>query len=163
MAQIQQRITPMLWFDTQAEEAANYYCSIFKNSKVTGISHYGETGPGAKGSVMVAEFEIEGQEFTALNGGPQFKFTEAISLVINCDSQEEVDYFWEKLTTGGGQPGPCGWLKDKFGLSWQVTPRILIDMLQDKDSARAQRVMKTMMEMEKIDIARLDEAYHAEE
>ena len=158
-----QKITPFLWFDGNAEEAVNFYVSIFEDAKILNLSRYGEAGPGPKGTVMSATFQLQGQEFIALNGGPQFKFTEAISLVINCDSQEEVDYFWEKLTTGGGQPGPCGWLKDKFGLSWQVTPRILIDMLQDKDSARAQRVMKTMMEMEKIDIARLDEAYHAEE
>lgn len=156
MAQIQQRITPMLWFDTQAEEAANYYCSIFKNSKVTGISRYGETGPGAKGSVMVAEFEIEGQTFTALNGGPQFKFTEAISLVINCDSQEEVDYFWEKLTSDGGQEVMCGWLKDKYGLSWQVVPTRVFEWL--RDPKKSDKVLAAVMEMKKLDLSKLEEA-----
>src|SRR2546421_2992107 len=156
MAQIQQRITPMLWFDTEAEEAANYYCSIFKNSKVTGISRYGETGPGAKGSVMVAEFEIEGQKFTALNGGPQFKFTEAISLVINCDSQEEVDYFWEKLTSDGGQEVMCGWLKDKYGLSWQVVPARVFEWL--RDPKKSDKVMAAVMEMKKLDLSKLEEA-----
>ena len=159
MAQIQQRITPMLWFDTQAEEAANYYCSIFKNSKVTGISRYGETGPGAKGSVMVAEFEIEGQKFTALNGGPQFKFTEAISLVINCDSQEEVDYFWEKLTSDGGQEVMCGWLKDKYGLSWQVVPTRVFEWL--RDPKKSDKVMAAVMEMKKLDVSKLEKAAEA--
>ncbi|HEY8204627.1 MAG TPA: VOC family protein [Pyrinomonadaceae bacterium] len=156
MAQIQQKITPMLWFDTQAEEAANYYCSIFKNSKVTGISRYGETGPGAKGSVMVAEFEIEGQKFTALNGGPRFKFTEAISLVINCETQDEVDYFWEKLTGDGGQEVMCGWLKDKYGLSWQVVPTRLFELM--KDPKKSDKVMAAVMEMKKLDISKLEEA-----
>ena len=159
MAQIQQRITPMLWFDTQAEEAANYYCSIFKNSKVTGISRYGETGPGAKGSVMVAEFEIEGQKFTALNGGPQFKFTEAISLVINCDSQEEVDYFWEKLTSDGGQEVMCGWLKDKYGLSWQVVPTRVFEWL--RDPKKSDKVMAAVVEMKKLDVSKLEKAAEA--
>ena len=158
MAKIQQRITPMLWFDTQAEEAANFYCSIFKNSKVTAISRYGDSGPGAKGSVMVAEFELDGQKFTGLNGGPQFKFTEAVSFVVNCTTQEEVDYFWEKLSEGG-QEVQCGWLKDKYGLSWQVVPTILIEFLQDKDPVKAQRVMKAMMQMKKIEIEPLKRAY----
>ena len=156
MAQIQQRITPMLWFDTQAEEAANYYCSIFKNSKVTGISRYGDMGPGAKGSVMVAEFEIEGQKFTALNGGPQFKFTEAISLVVNCDSQEEVDYYWEKLSGDGGQEVVCGWLKDKYGLSWQVVPTRVFELL--RDPKKSDKVMVAVMEMKKLDLSKLEEA-----
>ncbi len=159
MAQIQQRITPMLWFDTEAEEAAKYYCSIFKNSKVTGVSRYGETGPGAKGSVMVAEFEIEGQKFTALNGGPQFKFTEAISLVVNCDSQEEVDYYWEKLTGDGGQEVVCGWLKDKYGLSWQVVPVRVFELLRDPN--KSDKVMAAVMEMKKLDINKLEAAASA--
>ncbi len=156
MATIQPRITPMLWFDTQAEEAANYYVSIFKNSKVTGISRYGDTGPGAKGSVMVAEFELDGQKFTALNGGPQFKFTEAISLVINCESQDEVDYYWEKLSGDGGQEVVCGWLKDKYGLSWQVVPVRVFELL--KDPAKSDQVMAAVMEMKKLDLGKLEEA-----
>jgi predicted 3-demethylubiquinone-9 3-methyltransferase (glyoxalase superfamily) len=157
-----QKITPMLWFDTQAEEAANFYVSIFKNSKMITCSYYGDTGPGAKGSVMVAEFELDGERFTALNGGPAFKFTEAISLVVNCESQEEVDYFWEKLAAGGGQEVECGWLKDKYGLCWQVTPIKLMDYLKDDDREKADRVMAAMMKMKKIDIATLDRAYRGE-
>src|SRR5438067_6890201 len=156
MAKIQQRITPMLWFDTQAEEAANFYCSIFKNSKVTAVSRYGDTGPGAKGSVMVAEFELDGQKFTALNGGPQFKFTEAISFVVNCESQEEVDYFWEKLSGDGGQEVVCGWLKDKYGLSWQIVPTRLFELM--KEPAKSDRVMAAVMEMKKLDISKLEDA-----
>ena|ERR1700730_360970 len=154
-----QKISPFLWFDNQAEEAARFYVSIFKNSKIGKITYYGEAGPGSKGAVMTVEFQLEGQDFAALNGGPQFKFTEAVSFTVNCSSQEEVDYFWGKLSADGGQTGPCGWLKDKFGLSWQVTPRVLVEMLQDQDPAKAQRVMSTMMEMEKIDIASLKRAY----
>jgi predicted 3-demethylubiquinone-9 3-methyltransferase (glyoxalase superfamily) len=157
-----QKITPMLWFDTQAEEAANFYVSIFKNSKMITCSYYGDTGPGAKGSVMVAEFELDGERFTALNGGPAFKFTEAISLVVNCESQEEVDYFWEKLAAGGGKEVECGWLKDKYGLCWQVTPIKLMDYLKDDDREKADRVMAAMMKMKKIDIAALDRAYRGE-
>lgn len=153
-----QKITPFLWFDTQAEEAANFYVSIFKNSKVTACSRYGDTGPGPEGSVMVAEFELNGQQFSALNGGPHFKFTEAISLVVNCESQEEVDYFWTKLSAGG-QEVECGWLKDKYGLSWQITPTKLIEYLKDDDREKANRVMTAMMKMKKIDIATLDHAY----
>jgi predicted 3-demethylubiquinone-9 3-methyltransferase (glyoxalase superfamily) len=153
-----QKITPFLWFDNQAEEAMNLYVSIFKNSKVLGVTRYGDAGPGPKGSVMTAEFQLEGQEFVALNGGPHFKFTEAVSFVVNCQSQEEVDYFWEKLSEGGAE-SQCGWLKDKFGLSWQVVPTVLIEMLQDKDPEKSQRVMKAMLQMEKIDIKKLKEAY----
>jgi predicted 3-demethylubiquinone-9 3-methyltransferase (glyoxalase superfamily) len=146
----------MLWFDNQAEEAANYYVSIFKNSKVTNISRYGDTGPGPKGSVMVAEFELDGQKFTALNGGPQFKFTEAISLVVNCENQEEVDYYWEKLSGDGGQEVVCGWLKDKYGLSWQVCPVRVFELLSDP--ATSDRVMAAVMEMKKIELSKIEKA-----
>ncbi|HEY2974831.1 MAG TPA: VOC family protein [Pyrinomonadaceae bacterium] len=156
MAQIQQKITPMLWFDMQAEEAASFYVSVFKNSRVIGLSRYGDTGPGPKGSVMVAEFELDGQKFTALNGGPRFKFTEAISLVINCESQDEVDYFWEKLTGDGGQEVMCGWLKDKYGLFWQVVPTRLFELM--KDPKKSDKVMAAVMEMKKLDISKLEEA-----
>jgi predicted 3-demethylubiquinone-9 3-methyltransferase (glyoxalase superfamily) len=156
MAKIEQRITPMLWFDKQAEEAANYYVSIFKNSKVTNVSRYGDTGPGPKGSVMVAEFELDGQKFTALNGGPQFKFTEAISLVVNCENQEEVDYYWEKLSGDGGQEVVCGWLKDKYGLSWQVVPVRVFELLSDP--ATSDRVMAAVMEMKKIELSKIEQA-----
>jgi predicted 3-demethylubiquinone-9 3-methyltransferase (glyoxalase superfamily) len=158
-----QKITPFLWFDDQAEEAAKFYASVFKNSKVGKITRYGEAAEKAAGrpagSVMTVEFELEGQKFTALNGGPVFKFNESISFVVNCDTQEEVDYFWEKLTAGGGQESECGWLKDKFGLSWQVVPRALIDMLQDKDPKKSERVMKAMLQMQKLDIKTLEDAY----
>ena len=157
-----QKIKPFLWYDTQAEEAANFYVSIFKNSKVVTVTRYGDTGPGPKGSVMVAEFELDGQRFCALNGGPRFKFTEAISLVVNCESQEEVDYFWEKLTADGGAESMCGWLKDKYGLSWQIVPAIAIELLQDKDPAKAQRVMQAIFQMKKIDIANVKQAYERE-
>jgi predicted 3-demethylubiquinone-9 3-methyltransferase (glyoxalase superfamily) len=161
-----QKITPFLWFDDQAEEAAKFYTSIFKNSKIGKITHYGEAGEKAagrpKGSVMTVELELEGEKFTALNGGPEFKFNESISFVVNCDTQEEVDYFWEKLTAGGGQEIFCGWLKDKFGLSWQVVPTVLIEMLQDKDHEKSERVMKAMLQMQKIDIKALKDAYAGE-
>ncbi len=153
-----QKITPFLWFDTQAEEAAKFYASVFKNSKVISTTRYGEAGPGPKGSVMTVEFDLEGQRFVGLNGGPQFKFTEAVSFVVNCTTQEEVDYFWEKLSEGG-QEVQCGWLKDKYGLSWQVVPTILIEFLQDKDPVKAQGVMKAMMQMKKIEIEPLKRAY----
>ena len=156
MAKIEQRITPMLWFDNQAEEAANYYVSIFKNSKVTNVSRYGDTGPGPKGSVMVAEFELDGQKFTALNGGPRFKFTEAISLVVNCENQDEVDYYWEKLSGDGGQEVVCGWLKDKYGLSWQVVPVKVFELLSDP--ATSDRVMAAVMEMKKIELSKIEQA-----
>jgi predicted 3-demethylubiquinone-9 3-methyltransferase (glyoxalase superfamily) len=153
-----QKITTFLWFDNQAEEAINFYVSIFKNSRVGDITRYGDTGPGPKGQVMTAEFQIEGQQFTALNGGPQFKFTEAISLVVNCETQEEVDELWEKLSEGG-QKVQCGWLKDKFGLSWQIVPTILKDLLKDKDPEKTNRVMQAVMKMTKLDIAQLKAAY----
>jgi predicted 3-demethylubiquinone-9 3-methyltransferase (glyoxalase superfamily) len=160
-----QKITPFLWFDDQAEEAAKFYTSIFRNSKVGRILRYDEEAAKTSqsgrpvGSVLTIEFEIEGQKFTALNGGPQFKFNESVSFVVNCKTQEEVDYFWEKLTAGGGRESECGWLKDKFGLSWQVTPTVLIDMLNDKDPKKAGRVMKAMMQMQKIEINKLKAAY----
>jgi predicted 3-demethylubiquinone-9 3-methyltransferase (glyoxalase superfamily) len=156
------RITPFLWFDNNAEEAMQFYTSIFKDSKVGSVSRYGDAGPGPKGAVMTAAFELDGQEFIALNGGPQFKFTEAISFVINCTSQEEVDYYWQRLTTGG-QESQCGWLKDKFGLSWQVVPTILSQLLQDKDREKAGRVMNAMLQMSKIDIAALQRAHRGEQ
>src|SRR5712671_3590803 len=154
----QQKITTFLWFDGKAEEAANHYVSIFKNSKILGIARYGDAGPGPKGSVMTVQFQLEGQEFIALNGGPQFKFTEAISQVVNCETQKEVDELWSKLGAGGEQ-GPCGWLKDKFGLSWQIVPTALGRMMQDKDPKKAKRVMEAMLQMKKMDIARLEQAY----
>jgi len=152
------KITPFLWYDNQAEEAENFYVSIFKNSKVLGVTRYGEAGPGPKGSVLTAAFELAGQKFTALNGGPQFKFTEAISFVVNCETQEEVDYFWEKLIAGGGQESMCGWLKDKYGLSWQVVPAILPELLQETDPEKSNRVMQALMQMKKLDIATLKQA-----
>ncbi|HKW40957.1 MAG TPA: VOC family protein [Gemmatimonadales bacterium] len=155
-----QPITPFLWFDTQAEQAAKLYCSIFKNSKILTTTRYGEAGPGPKGSVMTVVFQLEGQEFIALNGGPQYKFTEAISFVVNCKSQQEVDNYWKKLSEGG-EEGPCGWLKDKYGLSWQITPTVLGEMLGDRDPKKAKRVMEAMLKMKKIDIAGLEQAYRS--
>lgn len=151
-------ITPFLWFDSQAEEAARFYVSIFKNSKVTNMSRYGDAGPGPKGSVMTVEFELDGQKFIALNGGPHFKFTEAVSFSVDCKTQQEVDEYWDKLSRGG-EEGPCGWLKDKFGLSWQVNPVVLGEMLNDPDPQKARRVMEAMLKMKKIDIERLKQAY----
>ena len=153
-----QKITPFLWYDNNAEEAVNQYISIFRNSKITNIARYGEAGPGPKGSVMTIAFQLEGRDFVALNGGPMFKFTEAISLSVDCKTQQEVDELWEKLSAGG-QPGQCGWLKDKYGLSWQIVPSILIEMLQDKDAEKSKRVMQAMLQMSKIDIAALKRAY----
>jgi predicted 3-demethylubiquinone-9 3-methyltransferase (glyoxalase superfamily) len=153
-----QKITPFLWFDSQAEEAAKFYVSIFKNSKIVSVDRYGDAGPGPKGTVMIATFQIDGQEFVALNGGPRFKFTEAVSFVVNCETQEEVDYFWEKLSAGG-EKSMCGWLKDKFGLSWQVVPTILDKLMRDKDAVKAQRVMQAMLQMDKLDIKILQQAY----
>lgn len=152
------KITPFLWFDNNAEEAVNFYVSIFKNSKLLNIARYGEAGPGPQGSVMTASFLLDGQEFVALNGGPRFKFTEAISFLVNCETQEEVDEFWEKLSEGG-EKSRCGWLKDKYGLSWQIVPTVLANLLQDKDAARAQSVMNAMLQMDKIDIKTLQQAY----
>jgi predicted 3-demethylubiquinone-9 3-methyltransferase (glyoxalase superfamily) len=157
-----QKITPFLWYEDNAEEAANFYCSVFKNSKVGGVTRY--EGEGAKatgraaGSVMTVAFELDGQKFTAINGGPHFKFTEAVSFVVNCETQEEVDYFWEKLTADGGAESQCGWLKDKYGLSWQVVPTILPQLFQNKDPEKTQRVMKAMLQMKKIDIPTLQRA-----
>jgi predicted 3-demethylubiquinone-9 3-methyltransferase (glyoxalase superfamily) len=150
-----EKITPFLWFNDNAEEAMNFYVSIFKNSKVGSVSRYGDAGPGPKGSVMSATFQLDGEEFMALNGGPQFKFTPAISLFVNCETQEEVDDLWQKLSAGG-KPGRCGWLEDKFGLSWQIIPSALPRLLSDP--SRSQRVMKAMLQMDKIDIRQLQEA-----
>ena len=157
MSQSIQKITPFLWFDHQAEEAARFYASVFKNSKIHEVTRYGDSGPGPKGSVMTVAFELEGQKFTALNGGPIFKFTEAVSFVVTCDDQQEVDHFWEKLSAGGQEQ--CGWLKDRYGLSWQIVPRAFLEMLQDENSERKGRVMKAMMGMKKLDIAALRAAY----
>ena len=152
-----------MWFDDQAEDAVNFYTSLFKNSKIGRIFHYTEEAAEKSGrpvgSVLTIEFEIEGQKFVALNGGPLFKFNESVSFVINCETQEEVDYFWGKLTADGGEESACGWLKDKFGFSWQVTPTVLIDMLHDKDPEKAERVMKAMLQMQKIEIPKLKAAY----
>ena len=153
-----QKITPFLWFDGKAEEAMNFYTSIFKNSKPGTILRYGDAGPGPKGSVMTASFELEGQTFTAINGGPQFTFTPAISFVVHCQTQDEVDLYWDKLLAGG-QAQQCGWLTDKFGVTWQVVPDALLEMLQDADAAKANRVMQAMMKMVKLDIATLKSVY----
>jgi predicted 3-demethylubiquinone-9 3-methyltransferase (glyoxalase superfamily) len=152
------KITPFLWFDNQAEEAAQFYVSTFKNSKIVGVTRYGEAGPGPRGSVMTVTFELGGQQFIALNGGPHFKFTEAISLSVDCKTQEEVDEFWKRLSAGG-EEGQCGWLKDRYGLSWQVNPSILGEMLSDPDPEKSKRVMAAMLKMKKIDIGRLKQAY----
>jgi predicted 3-demethylubiquinone-9 3-methyltransferase (glyoxalase superfamily) len=160
-----QKITPCLWFDDQAEEAANFYVSVFKNSKIGRVARYGEAGEQAAGrpagTVMTVEFQLDGQDFMGLNGGPHFKFTEAISLVVNCETQEEIDQFWVKLSEGG-QEVQCGWLKDKYGLSWQVVPTVLGEMMQDKDAEKANRAMKAMLQMKKLDIATLKQAYEGE-
>ena len=154
------RITPCLWFDRNAEEAANFYVSIFNNSKITAISHYGEGSPGgAPGSVMVVGFELDGQAFTGLNGGPLFKFTEAISMIVNCETQAEVDDYWDKLTSDGGREVQCGWLKDKFGVSWQIVPTVLPELMQSEDPAKSKAVMAALMQMVKLDIAALKRAF----
>lgn len=152
-----QEIIPFLWFDQQAEEAANFYISVFKNSRIVNIARCGDAGPGPKGAAMTVTFELADQRFIALNGGPQFKFSEAISLLINCETQQEVDDLWEKLSAGG-EKSRCGWLKDKFGLSWQVIPTALGELLQDKDPKKSQRVMQAMLQITKIDIAGLQQA-----
>jgi predicted 3-demethylubiquinone-9 3-methyltransferase (glyoxalase superfamily) len=152
------RISPFLWFNDQAEEAVNFYTSIFKNSKIKNVSRSGESGPGPKGSVLVVDFELDGRSFQALNGGPLFKFTEAISLVVHCETQKEIDYYWEKLTQGGGQEAQCGWLKDKYGLSWQVVPTSLGRLMSGSDKAKSERVMKALLKMVKLDIKKLEEA-----
>ena len=153
-----QKIIPFLWFDHQAEEAMKYYVSIFKNSKVVSVARYGDAGPGPKGTVMMATFQLEGQEFYALNGGPKYRFTPAISLFVSCETQEEVDRLWEKLTEGG-RADQCGWLQDKYGLSWQIIPTILGKLMSDPDPKKSQAVMKAMLQMAKLDIARLKQAY----
>jgi predicted 3-demethylubiquinone-9 3-methyltransferase (glyoxalase superfamily) len=153
-----QKIAPCLWFDGQAEEAMHFYTSIFRNSKVGDVTRYGEAGPGEKGSVLAVTFEIEGREFMGLNGGPNFKFSPAISFSVKCETQEEVDYYWGKLLAGG-QPQQCGWLTDKFGVSWQIVPTVLVEMLKDKDAERANRVMQVMLKMVKLDIKALRQAY----
>jgi predicted 3-demethylubiquinone-9 3-methyltransferase (glyoxalase superfamily) len=155
---MQQKITPFLWFNDNAEEAMNYYVSIFKNSKILSVNRHGDAGRGPSGSVMTATFELDGQQFTALNGGPEFGFTEAISFFVNCETQQEVDELWDKLCAGG-QPSMCGWLKDKYGLSWQIIPKALGEMLGDKDPEKAGRVMRAMLQMQKIDVKTLKEAY----
>jgi len=153
-----QKITPFLWFDGKAEEAAKFYTSIFKNSKITGVARYPEGTPGQAGTVMTVSFELHGQRFLALNGGPQFKFNESISFVVNCETQQEIDELWEKLSAGG-QKVQCGWLKDKYGVSWQVVPTVLGKLFQDKDGAKTNRVGEAMMQMKKLDIATLQRAY----
>ena len=153
-----QKITPFLWFDNNAEEAVNFYVSIFRNSRIISVSRYGEGSPGPAGTVMTATFQLEGQEFMALNGGPQFKFTEAISFFVNCQTQKEVDELWKELSQGG-EKGPCGWLKDKYGLSWQIIPTALRQMLQDRDPQKSRNVVQAMLQMTKIDIETLRRAY----
>ena len=157
-----QGITPFLWFNGQAEEAMNFYVSIFPDSKVVSVTRYTDAGPGPKGTVMSAVFQLRGQQFYALNGGPQYSFTPAISFFVSCDTQTEVDELWTKLLAGGGEPNRCGWLRDRFGLSWQIIPSVLGKLLQDSDRAKAGRVMRAMLQMDKIDIGRLEAAYRQE-
>ena len=152
------KITPFLWFDNQAEQAAKFYVSVFKNSKILRTTRYGETGPGPKGSVMTVDFELDGQQFTALNGGPEFKLSEAISFTVHCKTQKEVDEFWKKLSAGGKEV-ECGWLKDKYGLSWQIVPDVLLEMLHDSDPQKANRVMQAVLKMKKLDIEEAKKAY----
>lgn len=152
-----QRITPFLWFNENAEQAVNFYLSVFKNSKITDITHYGESGPGPKGSVMTLAYQLDGQDFVAINGGPSYTISPAISFVVNCDTQEEIDYYWEKLSAGGKEV-QCGWLQDKFGVSWQIVPPLLIELIGDPDKAKADRVMKAMLGMIKLDLNALKEA-----
>jgi predicted 3-demethylubiquinone-9 3-methyltransferase (glyoxalase superfamily) len=147
------QITPNLWFDTQGEEAAEFYISVFLNSKITNITHYGDAGPRQAGLVLTVDFVLDGQPYTAINGGPEFTFTEAVSLLVNCDGQEEVDYYWDKLLEGGGSEVACGWLRDRFGLSWQIVPTQALDLFTDPDPGRSQRAMKAMLSMKKLDLA----------
>ena len=156
-----QKIIPFLWFDGKAEEAMNHYVSIFKNSRITDVTRWGDAGPGPKGTVLTGTFELEGRQFMALNGGPRFKFTEAVSLFVNCETQEEVDRLWDKLAEGG-EKERCGWLKDKYGLSWQIIPSVLMELLHDQDTVRSKRVMDAMLKMDKIDIQLLQAAYAGE-
>jgi len=158
MSKSLQKITPFLWFDHEAEEAARFYTSVFKNSRIDAVTRYGESGPGPKGSVMTVAFELDGQKFVALNGGPAFKFTEAISFVVNCENQQEVDEMWEKLSSGGKEI-ECGWLKDRYGLCWQIVPAVFFEMMQDPDAERKERVIRAMFQMKKFDIAGLEAAY----
>lgn len=153
-----QKISPFLWFDNQAEEAMNFYVSVFRNSRAGKITRYGDAGPGPKGSVMTASFELEGLQFTALNGGPQCQFSQAVSFVVNCETQEEVDHLWEKLSAGG-ETLQCGWLRDRYGLSWQIVPNVLIEMMDDPDPEKTRKVMEAMLQMTKLDIAGLRQAY----
>jgi predicted 3-demethylubiquinone-9 3-methyltransferase (glyoxalase superfamily) len=155
------KITPCLWFDTEGEDAATFYTSIFEDSRIVDVTHYGSAGPRPAGTVMTVNFVLAGQEFIALNGGPEFTFDEAISFQVNCESQDEIDHFWTKLVEGGGEHGPCGWLKDRFGVSWQVTPIELEKLIRDPDPARAQAAMKAMLGMSKIDIAEVRRAADA--
>ncbi len=154
-----QKIVPNLWFDTEAEEAARYYTSVFPNSKVTNVSYFGEAGPREAGMVLTASFEVEGLTFTAINGGPDFKFNEAVSFLVNCEDQEEVDNYWDRLIGDGGEESMCGWLKDKYGVSWQIIPMALQKMIEDPDKEKANSVMKAMLQMKKIDVAELQKAY----
>jgi predicted 3-demethylubiquinone-9 3-methyltransferase (glyoxalase superfamily) len=158
MSKSLQKITPFLWFDHEAEEAARFYTTVFENSRIEAVTRYGESGPGPKGSVMTVAFELDGQKFVALNGGPAFKFTEAISFVVNCENQQEVDEMWEKLSSGGKEI-ECGWLKDRYGLCWQIVPAVFFEMMQDPDAERKERVIRAMFQMKKFDIAGLEAAY----
>jgi predicted 3-demethylubiquinone-9 3-methyltransferase (glyoxalase superfamily) len=155
---MEHRIIPNLWFDTEAEDAAEFYCSVFKNARIVSIARYMESGPRETGMVMSVEFELDGHRFVGINGGPDFKFSEAVSFQVNCDTQDEIDYYWDRLTADGGEEGPCGWLKDKFGLSWQVTPGGMDELFSGPDQQRADRAMKAMLSMRKIDIAELQAA-----
>jgi two-component system sensor histidine kinase QseC len=157
-----QKITPCLWFDGKAEEAMNFYMSVFKNAKTVNVMRYGDAGPGPKGSMLAVTFELEGQEFIGINGGPHYTFTPAISMFVKCQTQAEVDDYWEKLLAGGGKPMQCGWLTDKYGVSWQIVPTVLGDMLQSKDAAKSQRAMQAMMKMVKLDIAALKKAFEGQ-
>jgi|SRR6185295_19382887 len=154
-----QKISPFLWFDGKAEEAANFYVSIFRNSKIASVMHYGEAGPGPKGSVMGVTFQLDGQEFMAINGGPQFTFSPAISFFVKCETQAEIDHFWDKLLAGGGKTQQCGWLTDKYGVTWQIVPTVLGELLQSKDAGKSQRAMRAMLQMVKLDIAALQKAF----